>query len=246
MRRKWKNELKKAFEAPPPMRKEKFLEGLSSGTKRDKAPPFEITLAEFVLTQAGYIRGWVWAVSVLVFLTAMMGAVVLSEDMLWEIAALTPFLALVAVAESARSENYGMAEIEMATRFSLKSVVLARLGILGAENLLLLCLLLPLGMRNNPMEPIQAGVYMVLPFLLTTYSGTCIVRRIRGREGMYLCGVAAVCVSFGSYSVRQESAWIFRADVMGWWIVCGVLLTAGIIKQYAYIVRQAREGIRAA
>lgn len=244
MRRKWKNELKKAFEAPPSLRKEEFLGKLFSKTGDFGVSNPPMRLSEFILTQAGYICGWVWLVSVLVFFAALVGAVVLSQDMVWVVAALTPFLALVAVVESARSENYGMAELEMATRFSLKSVIMARLWILGAENLLVLCLLLPLGMKNNPMAPLQAGVYMVLPFLLTAYSGLAIVRRVRGRDGMCLCGAAAVCVSFGSYHVNQESAWFFGADALGWWIVCSILLAAGIIKQYADMLRQAQEGVR--
>ena len=266
MRRKWKDELKKAFEAPPPLEKKEFFEkyGYSkaqffekghektgfSGTQplektfsESRIPNSEVRLFNLILTQASYIRGWVWAVSALVFLAVLVGAVVLLWDMAWVVAALTPFLALAAVAEDVRSENYGMAEIEMATRFSLKSVVLARFVVLGAENLLVLCLLLPLGIKNNAMEPLQAGVYMLVPFLLTTYIGLCIVRRIREREGMYLCGGMAVCVSLGAYSARLHGMWLFRADVLGWWIMGIVLLVIGILKQYADIVKQTQEGV---
>ena len=44
---------------------------------------------------------------------------------------LLPFVALLAVTEGTRSAVYGMEELELATRFSLKSVLLARLCLVG-------------------------------------------------------------------------------------------------------------------
>ena len=51
----------------------------------------------------------------------------MNSNVLWITAALLPFVALLAVTEGTRSAVYGMEELELATRFSLKSVLLARL-----------------------------------------------------------------------------------------------------------------------
>lgn len=228
MRWEWKKELKKVLEAPAPVRKEEFLE---------KYGQQEIRISEFLLVQAGYIRKWVWAVSASVFLVALVGAVALAKDMVWAIAALTPALALAAVAEGGRSASYGMEELEMATRFSLKSVLLARLGILGMENLLILCLLVPLGLRNNQMEPIRAGVCMVTPFLLTACIGLFLVRRIRGQEGTYFCMAGAVCVSLATRFLRDEFLGILWQKSLAWWGIGSCLLFAGIVWQCKKMVK---------
>ncbi len=63
-----------------------------------------------------------------------MGGFFASENTVWIVSAFTPFLALLLIAESTKSAIYGMNELEMSARFSLKSVVLARLIILGVFN----------------------------------------------------------------------------------------------------------------
>ena len=44
---------------------------------------------------------------------------------------LVPFLVLISVTESTRSYRYEMEELELSSRFSLKSIVMARMVILG-------------------------------------------------------------------------------------------------------------------
>ncbi len=134
MKQHLRQELKNVFDAPQPLHKRAFLRTLEQP---------KISIPAFILTQFGYIRRWVWIVSALVFVLSATGAAGLSQDTVWVASALMPLLALTVVSESGRSQNYEMAELEMATRFSLRSVVLARLGILGMENLIVLSLLLP-------------------------------------------------------------------------------------------------------
>lgn len=134
MKQHLRQELKNVFDAPQPLHKRAFLRALEQP---------KISIFAFVLTQLGYIRRWVWIVSALVFVLSAAGAAGLPSDTVWVASALMPLLALTVVSESGRSQNYEMAELEMATRFSLRSVVLARLGILGMENLIVLVLLLP-------------------------------------------------------------------------------------------------------
>ncbi|MCM1540998.1 MAG: hypothetical protein NC121_07035 [Blautia sp.] len=227
MKQSLKTELSRILEAPPPRHKREFLLEL-------KLPG--MTLAEVVFSQASYIRRWVWGVSALVFLAALAGSLLLSADMLWAISAFTPLLALAFLSESGRSENYGMAELEMATRFSLRSVLLARTGILGVENLALLCLLIPLGLRNNAFSPLQAGVYILTPFLLTTFTGLWIVRRSGGREGMYLCVGIAACVSVSVFFFHRTVPQIYGRNHLAWWMAGALLLCMGTVRQYYRII----------
>ena len=58
----WKDELKQAFDAPPPMQKKIFLQQLHL-TK--------ISMHEFIFSQIFYIRKWVWCASILIFFPSL-------------------------------------------------------------------------------------------------------------------------------------------------------------------------------
>ena len=134
MRREVREELKRVFEPPKPQGKRAFLRAL--------AQP-RISILRFALTQLGYIRRWSWAVSVMIFAGSVAASVWSPSRLLGIVSAFAPLLALTVVTESGRSESYEMAELETATRFSLRSVLLARLGLLGLANLVMFFLLLP-------------------------------------------------------------------------------------------------------
>lgn len=228
----WKKELQKAFEAPESPRKRDFL-------RRLEQPRMGVLL--FLLTQVGYIPKWNWCLSGAVFLVALVGAVVLSVDMLWVISALTPMLALSLVTESGRSECYGMAELELATRFSLRSVTLARLCILGVENLLLLVGLVFFGVCNAVHVPLHAGVYILTPFLLTTFTGLHLVRRVQGQEAVYFCVGAAIFISVCVLFTREAVPGIYQPDHLAWWLIGAVILGIGTVKQFCITIHTKEE-----
>lgn len=228
----WKRELRRTFAAPPPQRKREFL--------RQWGMP-RMSVFRFLLTQTGYIRKWVWCVSALIFAAAVVGAGVLSRNMLWEISALTPLLALAAVCESGRSECYEMAELELATRFSLRSVTMARLCILGAENLVLLCLLTLLGLWHSGFPSPAAGVYILTPFLLTSFLGLYALRRIRGREGVSVCAGLALFISVSVFFTHNSFPYLYAESCLSWWIAGALALCAGIAVQYATMLKQTEE-----
>lgn len=227
-----KENLKHAFEAPPPQRKREFLRGI--------ALP-QMSLYEFMLSQVGYIRKWIWGISAMVFALSLLGAGIFSNDILWIISALTPLLALTIVSECGRSESYEMAELEMATRFSLRSVIIARLGILGMENLVIFCLLIPVGIWKNVMDPVAIGVSILTPYLLTTFIGLYIVRKFRGREADYFCACISGLVSVSVLFLRYTFPQIFQSKNFVWWIVVALLLCIGTVKQTCQLINGTEE-----
>lgn len=227
MKQKLKKELDFVFAAPAPQRKRAFLRTLEQP---------RISIFMFVLSQIGYIRGWIWLVSVLVFAVSVLCAVWLSADMLWLVSALTPLLALTFVSESSRSETYEMAELEMATRFSMRSVLLARMGILGVENLFILGLLVPIGIWGQGLGLIQAGAYILTPYLLMTFAGLTIVRRVQGREAGYFYTGIAACICFCVMVLHGSIPQLYQSDALVWWVVCALLLGIGTAQQCAGII----------
>lgn len=233
MKRKLRKELEYAFAAPDPLHKKAFLRTLEQP---------EISMPVFIFSQIGYIRIGTWILSVFVFALSVMGAVWMPAETIWVISALMPLLALTIVSESGRSGNYGMAELEMATRFSLRSVILARLGILGLENLVILGLLLPVGAWRQGVNAVQSGVYILLPYLMMTFAGLSIVRRIRGREAVYICAGIAVCVSSLALALHGSVLQLYQADRLAWGIAAIFLLGIGTVRQCADMVRETAVG----
>lgn len=232
MNKELKNALKESFDIPLPTRKKEFFRNV---------PKPSISNLEFIVTQAAYIRKWAWGLSVLIFTIAFIGAGCLKHDMLWCISAFMPLLALSVITESGRSENYGMAEFELSTRFSLKSVVLARLCILGAANFALFCLLIPFACMNNGTGILQTGVCMACPYLLTTFGGLWAIRRFHGKESACLCTGIAVTVSAVNLFVYQSFPAIYAGQGFIWWITAVILFGIGTTKQCYQVVKQTEE-----
>lgn len=232
MNRTLKKALKASFSAPAPLEKEKFL-------GRIQPPP--ISGFQFVRSQGAYIRKWIWVVSVLIFAVSLLGAGYLRKDMLWCISSFMPLLALAVITESGRSETYGMAELELSTRFSLKSIVLARLGILGVANLILMCLLVPCAFLNSEASVLQTGVYMVCPYLLTVFLGLWAVRKVHGRDGIYLCAGIATGVGIGNLLLYQSVPLVFGEKKFIFWIGALLLLGVGAAKQCRQVIKQTEE-----
>ncbi len=214
--------LKECFEAPEPEKKREFIASL---------PSPDVSIMDFLLSQAAYIPKWIWSLSALIFVVALVGAGYLKKDMLWCVSACMPLLALAPVTESGRSERWGMAELEMSTRFSRKSILLARLGILGLADLLLFFLLLLLAYVNGDSSLLETGIYMLCPYLLTVFLGLWISRRVHGQECAWVCGAVALGVSLGNTLMYQSIQGFYAPTGFRWWAAAFVLLSAGVAGQ---------------
>ena len=232
MKHEIREQLRVICEAPPPLRKKEFV-------RRWNQP--QMSMWEVFCSQAAYIRKWIWVFSAVVFAVAVFGTTMAAEDFMWMVSALTPFLAVTILAESGRSEDYGMAELEMATRFSLRSVLFARLAILGTENALLMCLLLLAGIWRGGEGAFQIGMCILIPYLLTSFIGLCIVRRRKGNEAMYFCMGTAIAVSVFVFCSKEMFTKIYRAYDSIWWGCIILLLGVGVIRQYRTILIRTEE-----
>lgn len=224
--------LQEAFTAPPPKRKEEFFKNRAQTS---------ISTASFMKMQIAYIRKRVWVMSALVFVCAALGVEFAGQDCVWVVAALMPFIALCTVTESARSVTYGMAELEMASRFSLKSILLARLGAIGLMHAAILCLLIPFVGNQASVPLTQIGVYWLVPYLLTSVLGLMAVRKVHGKEAVYICmGIAAV-VSYLNFILKEILPQLYEEKQLLWWIAAGIYLLAKVLKEYKKALYETEE-----
>lgn len=215
MNRNLKRAIKEAFDAPEPTHKKEFLARYSTDS---------YSTISLILTQVGFIQKWVWISSILVFLYTLVKCYQLDTELLWTLSAMTPFIALAILTENARSTVYKMAELEMGCRFSLKTVILARMGIVAFSHLILLCVLMLLTYRNSSLTFLQSGVYLLVPYLLTTFVGLFFSRKLPGKESLYGCMGIAVCISYLNVILHElyQSWWALKN--WKWWVLTLILL----------------------
>lgn len=207
-----KNELKDAlniaFYAPEPKNKQEFLKNIR---------PREVSIPEMLLQQVRYIRLSVWAISLVFIAFALIGSWMQLPETDELIPVLMPFLAVVSVLENRRSKKFGMTELEMVTRFSLRSVIFARMIILGVAFLLILVVTAPVVATAFGGEIIVTAVHMLIPYLLTMIISLQVERSSLGRK-----------LEYGSLSVAALIAvsmiWMRNLDT-------------ALINRYAQIIR---------
>lgn len=233
-----------AFDAGSPPGKKDFLRKIST-------PRFGFW--HFLGIQAAYISKSAWLMSAAVAAAALLygaglwggplsggGAGEARQNLLWMFSALTPALALFVAVENVRSELYGMAELELASRFSLKSIVLARMELLGGTHFVLLCLLSLLCGADGRI--FQTAVYIFVPYLITAAGSLRLVRRIRGRDAIYACAALAAAVSL----VPVQSSWqggfnLYKAEYFVWWTAAFVAMAGVTIAEYRRRIAETEE-----
>lgn len=232
MKQDLKRALRDAFEPPAPEQKDAFLKNMLCP---------EISNLDFMLSQAGYIRKYVWGISVLIFGIAIGGVWAREKEILWVISALLPFAAVSVVAEYNRSHTFLMSELEMASRFSLKSVVLARMGILGTVHLCLLIFLIPVCTWHHVVSILQTGVYLLVPYLLTTSLGLWAVRTLQGVESLYVCAGIASGVSGIHIFIRSVIPVLFEERYIPVWILLLAAAAAATDREWKRTIKQTEE-----
>ena len=222
--KKEKEQLRQAFSVPEPKNKKRFLCTL---------PKQKVSLNTLIFSQLAYIRMWVWMISLLLF-----GVVILAaQDVIWVLSAFMPFAALVLVLEVAKSSVYGMAELEMSSRFSLRTILLARMVMIGIVQLAGLLLSVPI----SGMTLFVNGVYLFVTYLLTTLLELVAIRRTKGNEGMFVCGSISVVIGITAPMSRYFASELYKQENRIAWVLVLCLLFAGVVKEYKITMSRLEE-----
>lgn len=212
------------YEAPPPKNKRNFL-------RKIEAQP--IGFGHVLLIQFSFVSGGSWLVS----LIALGGIVYLNRFyekwFLGAVLALMPFLAVAAAVESVRSTIYGMDELERTARFSLKSILLARMGIVGVENMLLAIIAALFAGGDF----LQTMLYILTPYLMTACGSFYLVRHISGWEGIYSCAGLAFAVCLLTLLSRRIYGWLYQEQYTVWWMIAVIVLLCLMFTESRRVVR---------
>lgn len=232
MNKQLKRDLQRFYQAPEPVHKRIFLQQFDDGT---------ITVFEFVRMQAAYIHKWNWLLAGAVFLLALVGSRMADRSMVWCLSAAIPFLALMTVTEINQSVRWGMSELELSARFSLKFVTLARLLILGIGNFILLMVLIPVICIWQQTAIIDSAIHILIAYLLPTFFNLIIVRKIHGRESLYACMGVTVLISAGYMIMGYLPVRAAELVSMEMWLGIFGLLVILTGRELTKVVKQTEE-----
>lgn len=236
MDKKLKTALKTAYIPPAPQGKQDFLQNLSYP---------RASWTDFLCMQLRYTRKRVWlsyvfAALALLFMSARLPA---GQEWLWQIrmlwmmSAILPVVALFTVGELFRSSSFGMAELEMSCKYSLSQATMAKITLFGLCNVALLPVCLVYCGKLPALHLLQSAVYLVTPYLLTCAGSLAILRRYRGREGVYGCGVLAFVAAVLPGMADMTFRALYQPQYFWMWGVLCLLCLGGIGVQLTNCVK---------
>lgn len=150
---------------------------------------------------------------------------------------LVPFLVLISVTESTRSYRYEMEELELSSRFSLKSIVMARMVILGVGNLAILFVIVNILGKSTEYHVL----HILTPYFLTASGSLYIVRTVRENENTFLCFTIATIVSFLQMLLPAWFKEILAPEYISIWAVFFVMGIVMTTKESYRTIRMTEE-----
>ena len=221
MKDEMKDALSKAFYAPEPENKKVFLKNIR---------PREVSTMEMLLQQVKYIRHSVWFFALLIVGLALLGSWIRLDETDELIPVLMPFMASISVFETRRSKKYGMSELELVTRFSLRSVIFARMTALGLLYLLVLGIISPVIATAFDEKILLIARRIIIPYLITMSVSLQVERSAWGRKMEYASLAIAIFVSVSISWIRSYDPIMIQryVKVIENWGVLIVLILAAI------------------
>lgn len=159
------------------------------------------------------------------------------------IPAFIPLFVLSVMPAIFRSQFYGMCEIEAVTRASGAQIILAKLILAGAANLVCLTVLLyvEICLQNSAGNIGQMVLYCLVPYLVCL---TVMLRliRLRGRESMRISAAAIFGACFGWTVLAKTMPKLYEASAAGIWLTAFLIFAGFFLKELSFIIESGKEG----
>ena len=167
--------LKEICSTSEPEEKKAFFQGLEDRglTSRRRVV---INHGDFLLRQFLYVGKWIWLLSAVLLLCIT--GICYGNTGNYPFA-LTPLLAVGIVVETGRSFRWKMAELEYTARFSLRSVMLARMFLVGIVETAGLLTVIWVVRPWFSYSLSRVFLYMMVPYLAASLSGSVYERKNR-------------------------------------------------------------------
>ncbi len=154
-----------------------------------------------------------------------------------------PLFVLASMPVIFKGQYYKMSEIEAVTRTSGAQMILARLILAGAANLLGITGILGIEVccQDAGKELGQMILYCMVPYLICMILMLRMIR-LRKKENMAVstAGVFGSCVFWGG--LAKTMPWLYQVSAVGIWIIAAMLFAVFFIKEIYFIIEAGKEG----
>lgn len=157
--------------------------------------------------------------------------------------AFMPLFGLAVMPVLYRGQVYGMCEMEAVTRASGAQIVLAKLILAGAAELLCMTAMLcvEVSVWGASDQIMQMILYIVVPFLVCMVELLRSIRTCRHRStATYMAVSLSACVGWG-VSARYFP-WLYETSATGLWIVGLIVFASFFIREICFIIQMRKEG----
>ena len=177
---------------------------------------------------------------VTLILVCMLNGVV--DDFPRMIPVFIPFFVMAALPMLYRAELNRMNEIELATRNSYAQLLLARLIIIGASDIVcftILLLLESVALSNSP-GIVNLILYVFVPYMLCV---TVMLRLIRsGKRSFYASVRLSILVSFLWGIIALFKPGLYQASAVGIWMISFIVFWIFFVFEIEHLIMNAKEG----
>lgn len=185
---------------------------------------------------------FIFGLQILALLVSCLGIATVA-DIPAALPAFMPLFGLAVMPVLYRGQAYGMCEMEAVTRASGAQIVLAKLILAGAADLLcmtaMLCVEVSVwGVSDQIMQMI---LYIVVPFLVCMVELLRSVRTCRHKSTTTYTAVSLIaCVGWG-VSARCFP-WLYETSATGLWIAGFIVFASFFIREICFIIQMRKEG----
>ena len=177
---------------------------------------------------------------VLLFVCVLMGTI---DEVSYYIPAFTPLFGLAVMPVLLRSQYYKMGEMEAVTRASGTEIILAKLLLAGAANLVCITVVLWLAiyLRQSSKGIGQMILYGLVPYLVAM---TAFLRfiRLRRKERLSVCMAATVVFCVGWSVLAKVLPQFYETSATGLWIILFAAFAIFFGKEIYFIWEMRKEG----
>lgn len=142
-----------------------------------------------------------------------------------------------------KSQFYGMSEMEAATRASGAQIILAKLILAGAANLVCMTVLLcfEISLQHSCKEIGQMVLYCLVPYLVCMTAMLRLTRLCR-KESIAIYGVLMLgsCVCWGMSA--KILPWLYETSAIGIWGMALLVFAVFFGKEIYFVIEMRKEG----
>ena len=154
-----------------------------------------------------------------------------------------PLFILACIPSFCQSATFGMNEIEASTRASSAQIIIAKLVLAGAAEIVIATIIcgLTLFTAEYPIALIQIILYVIVPFLgcmvITLWS-----MRTQERYAIQFAIVACLGTSAFAGALAHWTPALYDLSALGIWMVAFVVFAGFFIRELALLIKTWKEG----